>query len=477
MSCQIIEDMRPFITTLDRYTNPSQGISRMKDISSQRKPSKDEKGQWMLDLKIVEENRVVLKDRHCPICKIWLSKNGINNKVEYNENTTEKYQLHLQRYLCPDHGEIHINYAKISQRFPKYSTDLQRSVRLVFSLGIPPSKIQNICIALRLILIPLSTIKSWIYPLKTQLKPILYPRKMPCSGSLIYDEIHLKLEGRKGYLLSSIDNYTRLVIRSDYSKILDKKAVKSHFVKIKSRQKVKIDSVVHDGATVYGSVFKDRSLKKIAEGRCHTHFKKSIRSKIYKATGLGKQLQKPLPRGHFRFLRMLYWTVNSPTEFDFFIRLEAARSLADTLKNDKLPRIVNWVGAAQKYLLNHLYHPHLAKTTNAVESLHNEIEVYRVFKVGQKTGMGIEFVANSRIFIHNLRELNRIKPKLDKEQDYLNILQENFGYCAGVRARKNRFARFRTKIYTYQKELEQFWNVKYPKKALPLFKQLWAPHH
>jgi len=477
MSCQVIEDVRPSITTLDQYICAPQREPLTNDSVPLRNPLIDENGCWMLDLKIIEANRVILKDRHCPICRKWLIKNGINNKVDYLKSNTQKYNLRYQRYLCPDHGEIQINYLKISKNYPKYSTELQRGVRLVFSLGSPPSRIQKICIALRLILIPLSTIKSWIYPLKTQLKPVLYPPKMPCSGSLAYDEIHLKLEGQKGYLLSSIDNYTKLVIKSEYSDVLDKKAVKSHFKKIKLQQKIKIDSVVHDGATVYGSVFKDRSLHKIEEGRCHTHFKKNIRSKLYDAVGLGKQLRKALPRGHFRLLRMLYWTINSKTEFDYLIRLEASRSLADTLKNEKLPTIINWVGSAQESLQNYLHQPYLAKTTNAIESLHNEIEVYRVFKVGQKTEMGIEFVADSRIFIHNMRELNRIKPKFDKNQNYLDILQENFGYCEGVRGMKNKFSRFKTKIYRYQEKLEEFWTENYPKESLDLFKKLWAPHH
>ena len=477
MSCQVIEDVRPFITSLDQYFYTQQRDFLKNDSVPQSNPLIDENGCWMLDLKIVEKNRVILKDRHCPLCKKRLIKNGINNKVDYLNDTAQKYFLRYQRYVCPDHGEIQIDYSKISKKYPKYSTELQRGVRFVFSLGSPPSRIQKICIALLSILIPLSTIKSWIYPLKTQLKPVLYPQKMPCSGSLAYDEIHLKLEGQKGYLLSSIDNFTRLVIRSEYSDVLDKKAVKSHFTKIKLQQKIKIDSVVHDGATVYGSVFKDRSLKKIKEGRCHTHFKKNIRSKLYAAAGLGKHYRKPLPRGHFRLLRMLYWTINSKTEFDYIIRLEASRSLADTLKNEKLPTIINWVGSAQESLQNYLHQPYLAKTTNAIESLHNEIEVYRVFKVGQKTGRGIEFVANSRIFIHNMRELSRIKPKMDKNHKYLDNLQENFGYCEGVRSMKNKFTRFKMKIYRYQEKLEEFWSENYPKESLNLFKKLWASHH
>ena len=477
MSSQIIEDVRPYIMTLDQYTINYQRDNHENDSVPQSNSLLNENGNWMLDLKIVEENHVILKDRHCPTCKKWLIKNGMNNKVDYLKDTTQKYYLRYQRYVCPDHGEIHIDYSKISKNYPKYPTELQQGVGLVFSIGSPPTKIQKICIALRSVLIPLSTIKSWIYPLKTQLKPVLYPQKMPCSGSLAYDEIHLKLEGNKGYLLSSIDNYTRLVVRSEYSAILDKKAVKSHFKQIKLHQKVKINSVVHDGATVYGSVFKDRSLKKIKEGRCHTHFKKNIRSKLYAAAGLGKQLKKPLPRGHFRLLRMLYWTINSKTEFDYIIRLEASRSLADTLKNEKLLPIINWVGSAQEFLQNYLHQPFLAKTTNAIESLHNEIEVYRVFKVGQKTEMGIEFVANCRILIHNMRELCRITPKLDKNHTYLDNLQETFGYCEGVRSMKNKFARFKTKIYRYQEELEGYWNDHYPKESLDLFKKLWGHYH
>jgi transposase-like protein len=477
MSSQAIEDIRPQITRLNQFFPSLPRPSTLNSPPPRSFPEMNAQGEWMLDLKVVEENLVMVKDRHCPICHKWLVKNGTNQKVDYDPETRDPFLFFLQRYRCPDHGEIEINYSEISPKYAKFSPELQQGVRLAFSIGNSPSNIQKICIALRLQLIPLTTIKSWIYPMKTELRPLLYPKDMPCSGSLAYDEVHLKMEGKKGYLLSSVDNRTKLVVRSEYSDSLDKQAVKKHFMEIKLGQNVVITSVVHDGATFYGTVFKDRSLKHIKQGTCHTHFKRGVRTKLYEAVGLGKKVKEDLPRGAFRLLRMLYWTINSKTEFKFLIRLEACRSLACTLGNPKLLPIIDWIESHQELLLNHLSCPFLVKTTNGIESIHNEIEVYRVFKVGMKTELGVEFVADSRIFMHNLRATYRFQPQIEQERNYLGRLKEQFGDGPEIRSLWRSQAQFEQKMEMYRMNLEQLWDEHFPKKAKILFKALWGIDH
>ena len=76
-----------------------------------------------------------------------------------------------------------------------------------------------------------------------------------------------------------------------------------------------------------------------------------------------------------------------------------------------------------------------------------------------------------------MREFPRIALKLDKEQKYLERLQENFGKSSGITGMKRKLTTFRTKIEEYQNELERYWEGKFPKKTLDLFKKLWATHH
>ncbi len=71
MSSQVIEDVRPYITTLDQYNIAYHGDNHDYHSVPQSNSLLNEDGNWMLDLKIVEENHVILKDRHCSICKKW----------------------------------------------------------------------------------------------------------------------------------------------------------------------------------------------------------------------------------------------------------------------------------------------------------------------------------------------------------------------------------------------------------------------
>ena len=475
--CQTIFDDRPNQTMLDAFFPELCADDHINSPHTQQNPRFTKEGKWQLDLKIKQGNFVVLVDTHCPICQRQLNKNGTNPKVEYNNIEKDKNIFFFQRYYCNECGEIHLDYSKFFKSYGKYDNKLSKQVRLVFFLGIPPCKIQEISIAMLELIIPLSTIKSWIYPLKIPLKEALYPVHMPCSGSVAYDEVYLKIAKNKEYLQVSLDNFTNLVIFANVCKHLDKKALIDHFQHMQKDQQLVIESVVRDGANIYDTVFNDPILEHIIQGRCHTHYKRNIREKIYKAAGLGKKLKKQLPGGYFKLLRHLYWTIGSKTDFHFWTRLEGARSLANTLHNEKLNSIIDWVEESQEHLLNHNHTENLAKTTNKLESINHEIEVYRVLKKGQKTEMGAELVANSRIFLHNMRELCFIGGKLEKETRYLDDLQDQFGYCSGIRSKKVKHGHFIRKINQYRDNLESYWRTYLPKGALKLFKKLWAIKH
>jgi transposase-like protein/ribosomal protein S27AE len=436
-----------------------------------------ETGLWLLPLKIEIENVVVLQNSHCPICGHALIKNGRNRKMDYIPEEQCSNEYWLQRYLCPKCGEIRIDFHAIFAGNGKYGDQTPKIVRLLYFLSIVPTLIQKVLIPLRSIVIPLSTIKSWIYPLKTELLPVLYPPKMPSCGSLVYDEIHLKIEGDKEYLLVALDSYLHLVLRHEVHWTLERNDVKGFFRNMQKEQNIIVNSVVHDDAKATESAFGDRSLKNIDQELCHTHFKWNIREKVYEAAGLGKQFKKPLPRGHFRFLRTCYWLIEAKDEFRFIIRIEMAHSLADTLENPMLHKIVDHIAANQKLLQQHIYSPYLEKTTALIESINHEIETNRIFKHGEQTEIGSDFTAGTRVYMHNMRALYQVPPKLAKEQQYLDFLQDQYGLCEEIRSQKCKFGHLKAKILHYQQSLEVFWKMHFPEGTLILFKKLWGVDH
>ena len=173
-----------------------------------------EDGSWRLDLEVLPNNLVILNDKHCPDCGCSLIKNGTNPKIQYEEKSRERKEYCLQRYSCGRCGEIQIDYTSFFFDHGKYDEEIKKEVRLAFSLGNTPSLIQKLIIVFLKWIIPLSTIKSWIVPMHKPLKEVLYPRNMPCSGSIGIDEIHLRMEGEKAYLQTSVDNLYRFVLRA-----------------------------------------------------------------------------------------------------------------------------------------------------------------------------------------------------------------------------------------------------------------------
>jgi hypothetical protein len=300
---------------------------------------------------------------------------------------------------------------------------------------------------------------------------------MPSIGSLIYDEIHLKINGDKAYLLVALDSFTRFVVRSEITLSKEKAEIKQFFQNIRLVQNIKIDSVVHDGCNSGWSAFQDRSLKNITQGRCHTHFKWNVREKVYAAAGLGKKMTQTLPYLYFRFLKLLYYAIGAIDDFKFWTRIEMARSIADTIGNDDLYTIIGFVETNQQSLQNWYRMEYLAKSTALVESINHEIENYPVYKHGEHTINGAIFCSESRIYMHNMREITRLPAKLEKEQRYLDFLHEQHGYCSEIISKKIKFGHFKKKCMAYMQSMDEYWIATFPKDTLNLFKKHWGGHH
>jgi transposase-like protein len=307
-----------------------------------------------------------------------------------------------------------------------------------------------------------------------KLEEALYARNMPCSGSVAIDEVHLKLEGEKGYLQTALDNHFRLIMRGDFCRKVNKDAIVSHVNSMRLGQNLKLTSVVHDGLKAYGSAFKYRGMTNMKQGTCRMHYKQLIRGDVNKAIGRSKTSRKSLPRKIARFLFIIYKCIEASTTFRFISLIEAARSLASTLQNEKLNLIVKKVESARSLLQAHLKHDFLAKSTSPLESFHHEIEVYPYFKKGRKKDNGVMLVANARAYVHNMRELQAVIPLLREEKRFWDKRQEIFGYNSRVRSAKIRLGHMMAKVNEYSASLQGLWNQYLVPETLELFKKLWG---
>jgi len=450
-------------------------VSSFSDITAPDPVGQDKlsNGKWKLGLKIKKENVIVLTDRHCPKCSRHLRKNGKNERSVYGDDGKVKETYQLQRYICNHCGVINIDYSDIIKDGGKYGEKYPRIARLLFMLGLPPYRIQKVFIATNQISIPLSTIKSWIYPLRNEIRTVLYPRNMPFSGAVSYDEMYMKMEGKKEYFLGLVDCRTNIVIRSEIVGSLEKSEIKTIFKNVRREQNLVIKGAVMDGGNAGGNAFKDRSLKQIKRQRCHTHFKKTIRKMVYVDAGMGKQVKKALPKKIEKVLHAFYSVIDSRTEADFDERHKKAHNLIKKSKNPKLIKPWGMIRTSKQILLQYLKTPYLDNTTNKSEALHHEIEVYPSLKSGQKTEMGADLVSSGMIYIHNMRNTEANITKEENWDGFYNNKGVFFKnkYRNHSSSMKHRW--FKKKLKDYRKGLEEFWSEYLPVPSLDLFKALW----
>jgi len=139
-------DVRPFQTHIDDYISPNNdGDLNGIDLPIKEIDDANDK-EWLLELKILPEDMIVLADPHCPLCHRRLWKNGINQKVAYPDGFENRKEFTLQRYTCPDCGEIRIDYSHIFDNISKYGKETEKMVKNAFGVGTPPNRIQLLAI-------------------------------------------------------------------------------------------------------------------------------------------------------------------------------------------------------------------------------------------------------------------------------------------------------------------------------------------
>ncbi|MBN1217249.1 MAG: hypothetical protein JXA99_17645 [Candidatus Lokiarchaeota archaeon] len=354
-------------TSLIKYF-PLLNISKIK--RNQKKKDKCN-NKLLYSLDIGRDNIVRIKETHCLDCGARLVKNGHNKRLIIRDNGKGKLKILIQRKRCPQCGEIHPDYSDIFPRFANYHENYKRRARQHYMEGLMPSQIRRVFKIDFGITISKTTIVNWINEVAESLREMLQETPIPSSGHWGYDEIHMRMKGKKIYTLDTVDVVTKFIPGALISESMGRKAGHSLFREARCHNFLKINSIVKDCTTNLGGLFQTRSFNHIVQQNCLTHVKWMISKHVKAFCGLSTQSRKPIPEQWRWLLKRFYKVIDSKNETDAYIQLEIIRGTVIRLKGKKithlqtaLKNLKGWFPKIIPYQRN----PSIPKTNNLLES-------------------------------------------------------------------------------------------------------------
>jgi hypothetical protein len=380
----------------------------------------------------------------------------------------------FQRYFCPTHGEIFIDYETIVIYHGQYHPFYLQMARLLFSIGFPAGRIQVIFLVAYQVIIPENTILSWIGIMRVDLPLLFEGKDRPCSGYLMYDEIHLRLEHTKKYAQIVMDGHFGFILGLYIAKHLTMESVRAFFLQTITAPQLTFKSVTHDDHASYITAFDTPELKDVPRQLDLAHTKKRIRTKIGKICRKVNKARGIISNAYEYLIRGAYKAIEARTETEFDWRM-------DLLETSSLlfhyPKIIDFFAQLRRdkpRFLAHLLDLDIPLSSSAMESVNNEVEQYRPLKWDLKNDERALFILQARSMIRNSRcllktekifyrreqaLLNRkangeISPQLDTDQTYLKWLRQQ--------------------LHHYKGKIHDFWEKYFPKGSFDNFQKYWS---
>ncbi len=402
-----------------------------------------------------------IKETHCLDCGARLVKNGYNERLIIRDNGKGKLRHLIQRKRCPQCGEVTITYSKNIPRFANYHENYKRRARQHYMEGLMPSQIRRVFRIDFGILISKSTIVNWINELVEPLQEMLKETPVPSSGHWAYDEIHMRINGKRRYTLDLVDVETKFIPGAKISKSMGRKAGLHLFTQARRQATLKIKSLVKDCTTNLGGLFRTRNFNYIIQQNCLTHVKWMISKHIKAFSGLSVQSKKPIPEKWRWLLRRFYNIIDSSTETEAYIAFEIVRNTITKLKGKKINHLYtalrNLKGWFPK-IIAHQRNPSIPKTNNLLESFHKKFTYYPSFKRSMMTMKGAQRVLDYRVFRHNFgRFPEYIRYYRNKYRQYRIIVQDS-GNDPSIRGQGNHFTQALKKLDRWYEKYQYVWN-------------------
>jgi len=337
----------------------------------------------------------------CPHCGHKLAKWGVNPRTLILDKGHAPAVNGIQRYRCEVHGEISVDLGAWVPNGATYADNFRRRACRLVGHGHTPADVREIFLDCYDRSPSVSSIRTWAREAAIEAGAVIRTTSIPTSGFFGYDEIHLRVNGQKGYALTMADLHTGFCPPADYSPSINRSAVKAYFNGIKHVLVDPMAGLVVDGAINFGDLFRTRGFDQITVQRCQTHYKKNLNEKIYEAAGMGKKLKDPLPPPYDRVKRELFVPFKRSTGLRAEIQLVVADGRLRGKVSPAVDALLDDLVAHAPALFQYHYETRLQRTNNRDECWNSELERYPSLKTRMKTAAGVRRVLDAATFLHN----------------------------------------------------------------------------
>lgn len=412
-------------------------------------------------IRMKRDRTVYIKETHCLTCGKRLLKNGTNPRTVIFDNGLGKQEFRLHRKRCKKCGEIKPDYSKLAPKYSNYHENYRRRARQHYMEGLTPSQIKRVFKIDFGIDISESTIVNWVNEAAEPLREMLEETPVPSSGYWGYDEIHMKIKGKKKYAINTVDVNTRFIPVARIKPKMGKKSGREVLVEGRKNRALKIEGLVKDCTTNLGALFRTRSFKHIKQQNCLTHVKWIITNHVKAFAGLSKQSRKPVPKEWHWLRDRFYKVLNSETDTEAYIWLEIVRRTIERLKGEQIKELHTALKQLESWLpkiIAHQRNPNIPKTNNVTESFHKKYLYYRAFKKQMTTIQGAQRVLDYRVFGHNSKRFPEYIRQYETKRERWRILLRKTKGDAILRGQGNHFRSIFHKLDTWYGNYMEVWN-------------------
>ncbi|MFW9988856.1 MAG: hypothetical protein ACFFC3_09395 [Candidatus Odinarchaeota archaeon] len=357
---------------------------------------------------ILEANKIIkIKETHCLQCGSRLVRNGSNIRKVILDKWKGKHKFRILRKRCPNCGEINPDYSRLAPKNCNYHENFKFRARQHYMEGLTPPQIQKVFKIDFGIKISKSTIVRWINKISNKLRELLKNTPVPSSGYWGYDEIHMKIAGKKRYTIDTVDLNTKFVPVARITKNMGRDVGMKVLREGRKDATLKIKGMVKDCSTNLGALFKTRSFKNVKLQNCITHVKWIMARHVKVFVGMSPNSSKPLSREWNWLLKPFYEIIDSKSETDLYLKLEILRNSIQKLHTKRISRLKKAFRQLEKWapkLITHQKDPLLASTNNLLESFHRKYTYYPSFKRHMMTEREAQRVLDYRVFGHNSKQ-------------------------------------------------------------------------
>jgi hypothetical protein len=412
-------------------------------------------------LRMSRDGGIYIKETHCLSCGKRLTKNGSNSRTVILDNGLGRQEFRFHRKRCKKCGEIAPDYSKFAPKYANYHENYKRRARQHYIEGLTPSQIKKVFKIDFGIDISESSIVNWVNEVAESLRELLEETPVPSSGYWGYDEIHMKINGKKKYAINTVDMNTRFIPVAKIKPKMGKKSGREVLIEGRKNRALKIVGLIKDCTTNLGGLFRTRSFKHIEQQNCLMHVKWIITNHVKAYAGLSKQSRKPVPP-EWRWLRnRFYRVIDSETDTKTYIWLEIVRYTVERLKGEKIKELHTALKQLESWLpkiIAHQRNPNIPKTNNVTEGFHKKYLYYRAFKKQMITVVGAQRVLDYRVFGHNFKKFPEyIRQYEAKYTRWRELLRKSKG-DALLRGQGNHFRSIFRKLDVWCGKYMEVWN-------------------